>query len=80
MSPIALRNMVKFFPESRVTISLVGVFVCMCVCVCVRVRARACYSGCYCKNEIYLPDAVARLVIGGACPALGAYVTLVLRS
>lgn len=32
------------------------------------------------KNEISLPDAVARLVIGGACPALGAHVTLVLRS
>ena len=27
------------------------------------------------KNEISLPDCVATLVIGGACPALGAHVT-----
>ena len=49
------------------------------MCVCARVRACA-IQVVTVKNKISLPDAVARLVIGGACPALGAHVTLVLRS
>ena len=44
--------------------------------MCVRARARArAIQIVTVKNEISLPDAVARLVIGGACPALGADVT-----
>jgi hypothetical protein len=51
--------------------------------VCVRVRAYARARSVQvvtAKNAISLPDAVARLVTGGACPALGARVTLVLLS
>jgi hypothetical protein len=44
--------------------------------VCVRARARArAIQVVTVKNEISLPDAIARLVIGGACSALGADVT-----
>jgi len=49
----------------------------VCVRACVRASAIQVVAV---KNEISLPGAVARLVIGGACPALGAHVTLVLRS
>jgi hypothetical protein len=42
MSPVTLGDKVKIFPESSVTISLIGVFVCVCVCLCV--HARACVS------------------------------------
>jgi hypothetical protein len=49
-------------------------------CVCVRVRAcTRSIQVVTVKHEISLPDAVTRLVIGGARPALGT-LTLVLRS